>query len=80
MQIVEFDLTNETETVIHRIKTYGKHEIEYDVIPIKIFKKLAELSWDNGEPAPIFIDKFRNYNIMEFVDDYQIEICNPLAN
>jgi ribonucleotide reductase alpha subunit len=77
MQIVISDLENNTETTIHRKETYGMHKIEYDLIPIKIFRKLAELSWDNGEPAPIFVDRFRNYNIMEFVDDYQIEICNP---
>jgi ribonucleoside-diphosphate reductase alpha chain len=77
MKVVENDIKNNTETMIHRKEAYGKHEIEYDITPIKIFKKLAELSWDNGEPAPIYVDNFRNYNIMEFVDDYQIEICNP---
>ena len=64
MKVVENDLESNTETTIHRKEIYGKHQVEYDIIPIKIFRKLAELSWDNGEP----------------VDDYQIEICNPLAN
>ncbi len=77
MKVVVDDLENNTETIIHRKETYGKHEIKYDITPIKIFKKLAELSWDNGEPALIFVGTFRNYNIMEFADDYEIEICNP---
>ena len=33
-----------------------------------------------GEPGCIFTNRFRNYNLMEFDDDYQIETCNPLTD
>lgn len=80
MEIVEKDLKYNEETTITRRVHYGEnkeHEVEYEVIPVKIFKKIAELAWDYGEPGCIFVNQFRNYNLMECVNDYQIETCNP---
>lgn len=58
-------------------KTYGKHTIEYDLIPINLYKLFAKNCYDWGEPAALFTEKFRNYNLMEFDDDYEIETSNP---
>jgi ribonucleotide reductase alpha subunit len=43
----------------------------------EVFNAIAESAWKSAEPGVIFTDRFRNYNLMEFVDDYQIEVCNP---
>ena len=66
------------EVITKTIKRkYGDSEIEYDVTPIKLYKLMMEKAWDWGEPGCILTQRFRNYNLMEFVDDYQIETCNP---
>lgn len=61
----------------HIVRNYEGNKIEYDVIPIKLYKLMIEKAWDWGEPGCIFTNRFRNYNLMEFVDSYNIEICNP---
>lgn len=58
-------------------KTYYQYNPDYSVNPKKIFNTLCESAWRSAEPGIIFTDRFRNYNLMEFVDDYQIETCNP---
>jgi ribonucleoside-diphosphate reductase alpha chain len=45
----------------------------------EVFNAIAESAWKSAEPGVIFTNRFRNYNIMEFVDDYQVETCNPLV-
>lgn len=49
-----------------------KHEYECD-----IFYTICESAWKSAEPGVLFVDRLRNYNLMEFVDDYQIETTNP---
>ena len=49
-----------------------KHEYECD-----IFHTICESAWKSAEPGVLFVDRMRNYNLMEFVDDYQIETTNP---
>ena len=66
--------------VIHESREYNGHPIEYDVVPIKLYKLMVETVYDWGEPGCIFTNRFRNYNLMEFDDDYQIETCNPLTD
>ena len=59
-------------------RTYGEdNTIEYEVCPIKLYKKMMETAYDWAEPGCIFTNRFRNYNMMELCDDYQIETCNP---
>lgn len=66
------------ETItIHEHREYNGHPIEYDVVPIKLYKLMVKTVYDWGEPGCIFTNRFRNYNLMEFDDDYQIETCNP---
>ena len=40
-------------------------------------KKIIENAYKYAEPGVIFTNQFRNYNLMEYVDDYNIETCNP---
>lgn len=63
--------------VLHEKRNYSGHEVKYDVTPIEVFKAMVKNCYDWAEPGVIFTDRFRNYNLMEFVDDYQIETCNP---
>jgi len=41
------------------------------------FKLLAEHACKYAEPGVLFTNRLRNYNLMEYVDDYQIETTNP---
>lgn len=61
----------------HIVRDYDSNKIEYDVTPINLYKLMMEKAYDWGEPGCIFTNRFRNYNLMEFCDDYNIEICNP---
>ena len=49
----------------------------YTINPSKIFNTICEPAWKSAEPGILFVDRLRNYNLMEFVDDYQIETTNP---
>lgn len=63
--------------VLHEKRNYSGHEIEYDITPIEIFKMLVDNCYDWADPACLFTNKFRNYNLMQFDEDYKIETCNP---
>ena len=41
------------------------------------FNLLCEQACKYAEPGVIYTNMFRNYNLMEKVDEYQIETCNP---
>lgn len=66
------------EIITRTIKrNYDGNTVEYDITPINLYKLMIEKAWDWGEPGCIFTNRFRNYNLMEYVDTYNIEICNP---
>lgn len=77
METVKKSYDTDTEIVLHEKRNYEGHEIEYDIVPIRLFKLMCKQCWETAEPAALFTERFRNYNLMEKVDDYQIEICNP---
>lgn len=43
----------------------------------RIFNILCEQACKHAEPGILFTNKLRNYNLMEYVDSYQIETTNP---
>lgn len=61
----------------HIIKEYNGHTIEYNVDVDKLWNLICKCAHDTAEPGIMFTNRFRNYNLMEFVDDYQIETSNP---
>lgn len=65
------------KVTLHERRNYSGHMVEYDVVPIDIFNLLVDNCYDWADPAALFVDKFRNYNIMQYDDDYVIETCNP---
>ena len=68
--------TGEKE-IIHIERDYEGNKVEYDVVPADLYKLMMEKAWDWAEPGCIFTERFRNYNLMEYCDDYMIETCNP---
>lgn len=77
MQAVEKYYDTGEVVTLHEKRNYSGHEIEYDVTPIEIFKMLVDNCYDWADPACLFTNKFRNYNLMQFDEDYEIETCNP---
>lgn len=77
MEAVEKYYTTGETVVLHEKRNYSGHVVEYDVVPIKIFEALVDNCYDWADPAALFVNRFRNYNLMQYDDDYQIETCNP---
>lgn len=63
--------------VLHEKRNYSGHEVEYDVTPIEVFKMLVDNCYDWADPACLFTNRFRNYNLMQYDNEYEIETCNP---
>ena len=63
--------------ILHEKRNYSGHIIEYDITPIRIFELLVENCYDWADPAALFVNRFRNYNLMQYDNDYIIETCNP---
>ena len=68
--------TGEIITVT-RHENYSGHEVEWEVTPIEVFKAFIHNNYEWGDPGCLFVNRFRNYNMMEYCDEYQIETCNP---
>lgn len=48
-----------------------------DIEANRLFNLLCEQACKYAEPGVIYTNRFRNYNLMEYVDEYRIETCNP---
>ena len=77
MEAVEKYYQTGASIILHEHREYSGHQVDYDICPIKIFQAMVDNCYDWGDPACLFVDRFRNYNLMEFVADYQIETSNP---
>jgi ribonucleoside-diphosphate reductase alpha chain len=80
MEIVKYYYTTEGEYDDEEVEVKQKYQnqtIVYTVNPVKLYKKIIEQSYYNAEPGVIFTDRFRHYNIMEHIEEYKIETCNP---
>lgn len=69
----------ETGEVItkHIVREYEGNKVEYDVTPIELYKLMMQKAYDWAEPGCIYTNRFRNYNLMEYDNEYCIETCNP---
>lgn len=70
-----YETGEELTKEIHRV--YNGNEVVYEVTPIHLYKLMMERAYDWAEPGCIFTNRFRNYNMMQFHDEYEIETCNP---
>ena len=77
MELVEDYYNNGSYSVIAAQREYAGSSISYDIVPIELFELLSKTSHDWAEPGVLFTNEFRNYNIMEFHDEYEIATCNP---
>lgn len=68
--------TGEVVTVT-RHENYSGHEVEWEVTPIEVFKAFIHNNYDWGDPGCLFVNRFRNYNMMEYCDEYEVQTCNP---
>ena len=51
--------------------------LHYQSNLVEVFNAICESAWKSAEPGIIFTNRFRNYNLMEFINEYAIEVCNP---
>lgn len=77
MRAVEEYYKTGKEVVLHEEKNYSGHKIEYDIIPIKLYRKMMQGAYDWAEPGCLFTNKARNYNYLEFDNEYDIVTTNP---
>ena len=61
------------------IKNNFKGYHDYEIVPIDIYKLMMEHAYKYAEPAVLYMNRFKNYNIMEHVTSYNIESCNPCS-
>lgn len=79
MKAVEtFYKTGEIIT-LQETRTYGLETITYNIIPIDLYLLMMENVYDWGEPGCLFTKRFRDYNLMEKIDKYEIVTSNPLT-
>ena len=36
-------------------------------------------AYEHAEPGVMFMNRFRNYNLMEYITEYQIDTSNPFV-
>lgn len=77
MQCVKKSIETKEDIVVSRRFYYADTYIDYDVCPIKLYRLLCASARNSAEPGIIFTNRFRNYNLMEYVDEYQIVTGNP---
>ena len=86
-EINKANLSVEVDDAFMNSLEYGtckfQEETDYNGIedrcinPGKVFNTICESAWRSAEPGILFVDRLRNYNLMEFVDDFMIETTNP---
>lgn len=77
MQCVNKSIETKEDIVVSRRFYYADTYIDYDVCPVKLYRLLCTSAKNSAEPGIIFTNRFRNYNLMEYVDEYQIVTGNP---
>ena len=68
--------TGEIEKIYIK-QEYEGNMVEYEIIPIDIYKKIMQYAYDWAEPGIILVKRFRNYNLMEFIVEYEVITGNP---
>lgn len=57
--------------------TYDGGETRYMVKPIEVYQLICKTAHEYAEPGIIYTEQFRNYNLMQYDDEYQIVTGNP---
>lgn len=77
MGLVSLYIERGEHPIKHMVKAYNGHIIEYDVDVAKVYDLICENALKHAEPGIIFTNKFRHYNLMQYVPGYNIETSNP---
>lgn len=77
MSYVKDYYENGNEAVVTRTFNYDGGSVTYEVKPIEVYKLICKAAHDYAEPGIIYTNQFRNYNLMEFDNDYEIVTGNP---
>ncbi|WP_458459285.1 hypothetical protein [Pseudobutyrivibrio sp.] len=77
MQYVKDEYVNGQQIMVTEYRDYSGHEVKYQINPRQLFDDICETAWDWAEPGILFTDRLRNYNLMEYDDEYNIETTNP---
>lgn len=67
------------EVITLHIKSKFKGYPDYDITPIEIYKLIMKNAYEHAEPGVMFMNRFRNYNLMEYITEYQIDTSNPFV-
>lgn len=65
------------EIEVERTFIYESGSISYKVKPIEVYKLICKTAHAYAEPGIIYTNRFRNYNLMELDDEYEIVTGNP---
>lgn len=58
-------------------REYNGNIITYEVVPIELFKLLCYHAFKYAEPGILYVNRMRNYNLMQHHSQYKVETCNP---
>ena len=68
--------TGTVETLLVK-REYNDYIVEYEIIPIELFKLLCKYAHQYAEPGVMFITEMNRYNLNQHDQDYQINCTNP---
>ena len=63
----------------HIVREYNGNKVEYDVTPIELYKDICKHAHDYAEPGILFVNRLRNYNLMEYHPTYKVETTNACS-
>lgn len=77
MQAVKDEYLNGQIVLLKESRDYSGHKVEYTIHPAEIFDALVDNSYDWADPGVLFTNRLRNYNLMQYDDEYNIDTTNP---
>ena len=77
MEMVELYYNDGTELSKNVTFHYDGGFTTYEIKPIEIYKLICKTAHEYAEPGVIYTNRFRNYNLMEFDNEYEIVTGNP---
>lgn len=80
MSIIDNYYKTGEEPIIHIKREYEGNIIEYDVEPVKLYKKLCDYARKYAEPGILFVDRMKQYNMAQNHSKYRIECTNACVS
>ena len=80
MSIIDNYYKTGEQPIIHVKREYEGNVIEYNVEPVKLYKKLCEYARKYAEPGILFVDRMKQYNMAQGHSKYRIECTNACVS